>query len=224
MLQSIKMKTLLVEDDIPLSTTIANYLQSLGYEVVISYDGEEALEYIDKASFDIFIIDLNIPNIDGLELVRYIRNHNTHSPIIIITASLEVANFIQAFELGCSEYIKKPFFLEELEIRITKLLRLSPNILKINNKVSFDLKHQELIIDNTIVHLRKKERRLLTILIQNLNHTVPTQTIEEYVWENEIKESYPLRQLVSDLRKKLQNSDIRIVTDAKIGYRLETLS
>ncbi len=218
------MKILLVEDDIPLSTTIASYLQFLGYEIIVSFDGEGALEHIDKASFDIFIIDLNIPNIDGLELVRYIRNYNAHSPIIIITASLEVTNFIQAFELGCSEYIKKPFFLEELEIRITKLLQLSPNILKINNKVSFDLKHQELIIDNTIVHLRKKERRLLTILIQNLNHTVPTPTIEEYVWENEIKESYPLRQLVSDLRKKLQNSDIRIVTDAKIGYRLETLS
>ncbi len=219
------MKVLLIEDDIPLNTTITNFLRSSNNEVKNSFDGEDAIELIEKESFELYIIDINIPHIDGLELLRYIRQKDTTSPVIIITASLELANFLDAFELGCSEYIKKPFFLEELQLRIEKLFaKKTPNIVSISNDIGYDMEHEELSVHGKTVRLRKKERRLLTLLLQNINHTVTTQEIENYVWENDIKESYPLRQLVSDLRKKLVDGERFIVAEKGIGYRFETLT
>jgi len=220
------MKILLIEDDIPLNTTITNFLQETNnHEIVSIYDGENALELIDNIFFELYIIDINIPNINGLELLKYIRQKDTTTPIIIITASLELSNFLNAFELGCNEYIKKPFYLEELKLRINKLLQNNQqDIIQITDNSSFNMKYEELIIDNKTIKLRKKERRLLTLLLQNLNHTVPTESIENYVWENEIKESYPLRQLVSDLRKKLIDGERYIIAEKGIGYRFETRS
>jgi len=219
------MKVLLVEDDIPLNTTITNFLESSDYTVTSSFDGEDAVELIDNNTFMLYIIDINIPTINGLELVKYIRQKDTNTPIVIITASLELSNFQSAFELGCSEYIKKPFFLEELEIRINNILQnKQSNIIKISDTINYDMEYEELKIDAKTIKLRKKERRLLTLLLQNINHSVTTEVIESYVWENEIRESYPLRQLVNDLRKRFNSGEKFIFADVGVGYRFETHS
>ena len=216
------MKLLLIEDDIQLNTTISNFLQSIDYEVISVLDGEIAIDIIDKEDFDLFIIDINIPTINGLEIVKYIRQKDLSTPIIIITASIELNNFKSAFEYGCSEYIKKPFFLEELEIRINNLFsKNDENILHISKNISYDMEYEELKIDNEVIKLRKKERRLLTILLQNVNHTVNNETLYSYIWENEIKQSYPLRQLVSELRKYFDMGENFIFSDVGIGYRFE---
>ena len=216
------MKLLLIEDDIQLNTTISNFLQSIDYEVISVLDGEIAIDIIDKEDFDLFIIDINIPTINGLEIVKYIRQKDLSTPIIIITASIELNNFKSAFEYGCSEYIKKPFFLEELEIRINNLFsKNNENILHISKNISYDMEYEELKIDNEVIKLRKKERRLLTILLQNVNHTVNNETLYSYIWENEIKQSYPLRQLVSELRKYFDMGENFIFSDVGIGYRFE---
>jgi len=215
-------KLLLIEDDIQLNTTISNFLQSIDYEVISVLDGEIAIDIIDKEDFDLFIIDINIPTINGLEIVKYIRQKDLSTPIIIITASIELNNFKSAFEYGCSEYIKKPFFLEELEIRINNLFsKNNENILHISKNISYDMEYEELKIDNEVIKLRKKERRLLTILLQNVNHTVNNETLYSYIWENEIKQSYPLRQLVSELRKYFDMGENFIFSDVGIGYRFE---
>lgn len=216
------MRVLLVEDDIPLNTTITNFLNSLDYKVVSIFDGNTAIDNIDNTDFNLYIIDINIPNINGLDIVKYIRQKDINSPIIIITASLELENFKIAFENGCSEYIKKPFYLEELEIRINNLLESKENIITISDKIMYDMEYEELQVDNKTVLLRKKERKLLTILLKNLNHTVQTDIINSYVWENEIRENYPLRQLVNELRKKLDLTKNYIVSDIGTGYRFET--
>lgn len=215
------MKVLLIEDDIQLNTTIKSFLESLNYEVVTSFDGYEAIELIDDDFFDLYLIDINIPNIDGLEIVKYIRQKDVSVPIVMITASLEIENLIEAYSNGCNEYIKKPFHLKELEIRINNLLdKISDKeeIIQISENITYDMEYEELRIDNEIVPLRKKERRLLTILLLNVNHTVPTETICSYVWENEIKETYPLRQLVNELRKKLEKDRRFIFADKGVGY------
>ncbi|SFP43619.1 response regulator transcription factor [Hydrogenimonas thermophila] len=218
------MKVLLIEDDIQLNTTIKNFLESLNYEVISSFDGSDAIELIDENHFDLYLIDINIPNISGLDIVKYIRQKDTNVSIIMITASLEINNFIDAFDNGCNEYIKKPFHLKELEIRINNLLDKNSDkeeIIQISENIIYNMEYEELRIDNEIVPLRKKERRLLTILLQNVNHTVPTESICSYVWENEIKESYPLRQLANELRKKLEKDQKFIFTDIGVGYRFE---
>ncbi|MEA3512682.1 MAG: response regulator [Campylobacterota bacterium] len=216
------MKVLLIEDDIQLNTTITNFLKSINYDVTSLTDGEVAIDTIDNTNLNLYIIDINIPNINGLDIVKYIRQKDTTTPIIIITASIELDNFQTAFKNGCNEYIKKPFFLEELEIRINNLLEKSKNnTIQISDTILYDMEYEELRIDDEIIKLRKKERKLLTILLQKLNKSVGTDIIQNYVWENEIRESYPLRQLVNELRKKFNNGEKFIFSDIGIGYRFE---
>jgi DNA-binding response OmpR family regulator len=217
------LQVLLIEDDIQLNTTISNFLQSIGFDVTALFDGEAAIVKIDSNDCDLYIIDINLPYITGLDVVKYIRQKDITSPIIIITASLELQNLQDAYKEGCNEYIKKPFFLEELEIRINNLLTDNTNRqMKIASNISYDLQYEELYIDDINVKLRKKEKRLLTVLLQNINHTVSNETLCNYIWENEIREHYPLRQLVTDLRKKFNTVEKFIFADIGTGYRFET--
>ena len=217
------MKILIIEDDIQLNTTITNFLKYKGYKTISVEDGEVAFEYINKNLYDLYIIDINIPKISGLELLKYIRQKDLKTPVVIITASLELENIKTAYKNGCDEYIKKPFYLEELEIKIDKICKVNSdqNVIKISENIFYDMGLEELFIDDKIKRLRKKEKRLLTILLQNLNKTVPTQTLEDYVWENDIKESYHLRQLVNALRKYFGKEERFIFSEAGVGYRLE---
>lgn len=119
---------------------------------------------------------------------------------------------------------KKPFYLEELEIRIDKLLSKKSqkdSLIQISDNITFDMEYEELNIYGEIKRLRKKEKRLLSLLLQNINKTVSIEIIENYVWENEIKESYPIRQLVNDLRKEFDNGEKFIFLDRGVGYRFE---
>ena len=217
------MKILIIEDDIQLNTTITNFLRYKGCQTTSVEDGEEALEYIYKNIYDLYIVDINIAKVSGLEVLKYIRQKDLITPVIIITASLELENLKTAYKNGCNEYIKKPFYLEELEIKIDKICvgNYKNEIINISDNISYDTSLEELIINGEIKRLRKKEKRLLTILLQNINKTVPTQTLENYIWENEIKESYPLRQLVNDLRKYFDNGEKFIFSEIGVGYRFE---
>ena len=217
------MKILIIEDDIQLNTTITNFLKYKGYKTISVEDGEVAFEYINKNLYDLYIIDINIPKISGLELLKYIRQKDLKTPVVIITASLELENIKTAYKNGCDEYIKKPFYLEELEIKIDKICKVNSdqNVIKISENIFYDMGLEELFIDDKIKRLRKKEKRLLTILLKNLNKTVSTQTLEDYVWENDIKESYHLRQLVNALRKYFGEEERFIFSEAGVGYRLE---
>ena len=216
------MDILLIEDDIQLNTTVKKFLESLKHNVSKAYDGIEAIETIEKGDFDLYIIDINLPNINGLDIVRYIRQVDLSVPIVVITAATELHNFENAFINGCNEFIKKPFYLEELKIRIDNLLNCHiDETIFISNNTSFNMKKEELSIENNVIHLRKKEKRLLKLLLKNKNFTVKTETIENYVWENEIKDYYPIRQLINDLRNKFNTGEQFILTDPKIGYKFE---
>lgn len=215
------MNILLVEDDIQLNVTIETFLRFKKHTVTPLLDGEEALSHIDVVLYDMYIIDINLPNINGLDLVKYIRNKNLNAPIIMVTASLEINHLKEAFKNGCNEYIKKPFHLEELDIRINNLLNQpTKNIIEIAPNVIYDLEYEELKVDGIVIKQRKKERRLLTILIQHINHIVNYSAIENYVWENEIKESYPLRQLVAELKKHFGKYEYLIETIRGSGYKI----
>ncbi len=216
------MKVLIVEDDIQLNTTIKRFLELQNNNVESTLDGAEAILLIDSNKYDIYIIDINLPNISGLEIVKYIRQKDINTPIIIITASLEVDNFVQAYDNGCSEYIKKPFHLKELEIRMNHLLEIKKiDILTISNDITYNFEFRELKIRGKVVKLRKKVNRLLYILLKNINHTVKTEDIINYVWENEIKENYSLRQHIAELRKEFMLDKNHIVSEVGVGYKFE---
>lgn len=218
------MNILLIEDDLTLNELITDYLKLNGNSVVSLEDGMNAIDTIDKTNFDLYIIDINIPHINGLEIVKYIRQKDISTPIIMITASMELENFKTAYKNGCDDYIKKPFYLEELKIRIDKLLSKKSNgnsLIKISDTITYDTEYEELSVRGEVKRLRKKERLLLNILLKNINKLVSNEIIENYVWENEIKELYPLRQLVNDLRKHFDNGEKFIFAERGMGYKFE---
>ncbi len=215
------MKVLIIEDDVQLGIAISEFFKIKEFDIVNVKDGLDAINQIDNGNFDLYIIDINIPRINGLDLLKYIRKTDLNTPVIIITASLEIQNFATAFENGCSEYIKKPFHLKELDIRINNLLSLqkSDNII-VNDELYYNPNRKQFFYHNKPIQLRYKEKRFCEILMKHVNTIVPNNTIYDYVWEGEIKETYPLRQLLVELRKKLPFDIIQ--TKIREGYMIET--
>lgn len=215
------MKVLIIEDDVQLNIAISEFCKIKSFDIVSVKDGLKALDQIDSANFDLYIIDINIPRISGLDLLKHIRKTDLDTPIIIITASLEIQNFSTAFENGCSEYIKKPFHLKELDIRINNLLALNKfATITLNDGFTYDRNKEEFYYQNRPIKLRYKEKRFCAILMKHINTVVPNDLIYDYVWEGEIKETYPLRQLLVELRKKLPFDIIQ--TKIREGYMIET--
>ena len=211
------MKILLIEDDKVLNQTIAEYLTIKNFKVTSSYDGEDVLDVIDNQEFDLYIIDIFLPNINGLDLVRHIKEKSMNAPAVIITGSDDISHLEKAFFYGCDEFIKKPFHLKELEIRIYRILNIT-HIVNIKDDLVFNLKNLELIYKQKEVVLRKKEKLLLNILVTNMGSIVLKDDIVDYVWEGDDKDDYPLRQLVSNLREKLPYDIIK--TEIGMGYKI----
>ena len=216
------MRVLLVEDDIELASSIKTFFKFKEFDVDLFYDGEDAFNHLEsnKIDYDLYIIDVNIPNINGLELLKFIRKIKLDTPIIIITASLEIETLQEAFDYGCSEYIKKPFNLKELDIRIKKIFHQKTNIIKFNTQWIYDKDSMDLKYNDEPIELRKKEKLLVDILFKNIGYIVSNDNITDYVWEGEVREQYPVRQMVNTIRKKLPVDIIK--TEVGVGYKIET--
>jgi len=223
------MKILLVEDDKQLGRALKKTLEAKeGYEVNHIEDGEDAFNDILIHKYDVYLLDINLPKIDGIKLIKLIRHKNPQAIIIMITASAEIEDMEKAYgenHDGCDEYIKKPFRSEELLLRINHWLKVRKDTcLKNGTKEKITIDNMEfyfdtldLYVDGVLANLRKKEKRLLTILLKNIGKTVQKEEIVNFVWENETKKEYPLRQLVSELKNKLPGDYITSVVG--IGYR-----
>jgi len=215
------MDVLIIEDDTQLNTAICEYCKLKSFNATSIKDGLDAIDKIDSEKFDLYIIDINVPHVNGLEILKHIRKTDLKTPVIIITASLEIQNFAEAFENGCSEYIKKPFHLKELDIRIMNLLSLqSTEKIILGDDFYYDLNKEIFVHKGKRIQLRYKEKRFCAILMKHHNTVVPNNRIYDYVWEGEVKESYPLRQLLVELRKKLPFDIIQ--TKIREGYMIET--
>jgi len=213
------MQVLIIEDDTQLNRTLNEFFMLKSFKTRCVKDGLEAIDHIDTYTFDLYVIDINIPEVNGLELVKYIRAKDLHTPIIIITASLEIEYFSTAFDNGCNEYIKKPFHLKELDIRVNNLLSLQEaTTLSLTDDLTYDFHTEEFVYQSSAITLRYKEKRFCTLLLKNIDTYVTSDAIHDYVWEGEIKENYPLRQLIAELRKKLPLNLIH--SKAKVGYMM----
>ena len=213
----------IIEDDIQLNLVLSEYFTLKNFETICIYDGMKAVEFIESSTphkISLYIVDINLPSYNGLDIVKFIRKTDIETPIIIVTASLEIQNLTDAFDFGCSEYIKKPFHIKELEVRVNKLLNKHIKVIHFSDDFYYDEENKSFSYENEIIELRLKEQRLIEILFQNADKLVPTEIIYDYVWEGEIRETYPLRQLLADIRKKLP-MDI-ITTKVKQGYIIKT--
>lgn len=216
-----KINILIVEDDEAISNLIKINLNMAGYESTQIFDGLEALNLIKEKSFDLILMDIMLPGMDGFEVIKKIRNLNI--PVIFLTAKNGLADKVTGLKSGAEDYIVKPFETVELLARIEVVLR---RYSKNNNCIEFkNLKiyEEERIIkkDNRTIDLTLKEFELIVMLVKNKNMALSREYLLEKIWGYEyMGETRTIDTHIQKIRKKLDLTD-NIKTVYKIGYRLE---
>ena len=211
------MKIFLVEDNKPLNDLLSKTLKKLGFDVDTFSDGKEAFDNI-SLDYDLFIVDINLPYINGLELIRQIKKINKCAKVIIISAEIDIDVILKAYDIGANDYVKKPFDIRELVAKIKNSFCSNyDNIVLFENGVKYDKEQRVFILNNKEIKITKKESLLLDILIKYQNKTVPNDVIEQYVWPDIEKRGY-VRQLVSKLRNKLPFEFIK--NHSTTGYKI----
>jgi len=211
------MKILVLEDNQRLNTTIVKRLEAKGYKVDSFMDGKEAYEALDNG-YMCFILDINVPGLDGIEILKKIRDFYHETPVIIISSSVELDVIRDAYNYGCNDFIKKPFFIDELEIKIEKLCNIRNDIVDLGHECLFDFRTSLLRIGEMEEHLSRKERLLLNVLISEKGKVVSFDKIQAMVWEGNFASLDSIRSLMRRLRKKIPFECIETVVD--VGYIL----
>lgn len=209
------MKVLLLEDNKKLNQTISKRLKIKGYQVESCIDGLDAYEKITDG-FSCFILDINVPNVDGIKILKKIREYYPEVPVIIISASIELDIIKESYDYGCNDFLKKPFFIDELEIKIEKLCKIQDELIYFDEKCYFDYKSSSVIIDDNEHRLTKKEKLLMNLFLTKKNQVLSYETIENYVWEGSFASLESIRSLIRRLRKVLIHDYIQTVVDT--GY------
>ena len=227
-----KLQILVVEDDAPVRNLITTTLKAHEYKYMIAKNGEEAIRHASTCNPDIVLLDLGLPDIDGVEVIKKIRTWS-NMPIIVISARSEDSDKIEALDNGADDYLTKPFSVEELlaRLRVTsrRLAMMQANAganesVFTNGKLKIDYAAGCAFIDEEELHLTPIEYKLLCLMSQNvgkvLTHTFITQKRWGSSWDNDVAS---LRVFMATLRKKLEsvpNSPQYIQTHIGVGYRM----
>jgi len=216
------MKILLLEDEVMLNESIQEFLEELGHNVQSCLDGAKALERIKDHAFDLMILDINVPNIDGLSFLEMVQSYKIHTPAIYISALVDIEDISRAYDLGCNDYLKKPFHLKELALRIDRinLNKEIPRVhLRLSKNYSYDQEHSVLLFKNEPQKLSKRQSQIIDLLARNRSMVVDFEQFQIYVWDEQIIDNATIRAEVNRL-KKLLKEDI-IINVRGMGYMIE---
>ncbi len=214
---------LLLEDDSNLNETICEYLEEHGYDIDGIYDGYDAEDKIYENNYDLLLLDVNTPGINGFEVLKNARDQGIKTPAIYITSLNSVDDLEQGFESGCDDYIRKPFALKELLIRIETLIKRGfyhqeQELMEIDDTIRYDPKNSLLYVDDQEVQLSPKEATLLKLFLQSSGQTLSHERIFGKLWGyDEEPSDTSLRTYIKNLRKIIGKD--RIVSVKKQGYR-----
>ncbi|CAN5190613.1 response regulator transcription factor [soil metagenome] len=225
-------KLLLLEDDPNLGFVLQEFLQHKGYNVKLREDGELGLKAYHEESFDICIVDIMMPKMDGFTFAKQVRKTDTETPIIFLTAKSMKEDKIEGFKLGGDDYITKPFSMEELELRVEAVLRRSKGTSGQQEekkaftlgKYEFDYPTQKLVFNGESTNLTTKEAELLKLLALNKNRVLEREIALKLIWGND---SYftgrSMDVFITKLRKYLKDDpSVEIVNVHGTGYKLMT--
>ena len=197
------MKVLLLEDDVILQDIIEEFLLESGYEVESFYDGEKALDAIGSRNYDLLLLDVNVPSIDGFEILAYLRDIGNTTPVIYITSLSGIDDLKKGFALGADDYLKKPFDLEELKVRIERIAKshyLQDEI--VFDGIRFIPKAHQIHIGERVIEMRQKEAQVLEYFVRNQGKVISAEEIIENIWEDEnIPTHATIRTYIKNLRK-----------------------
>lgn len=212
---------LVVEDEKPISNLIAVNLRKAGYSCHCVFDGMAAADALDKSRYDLILLDVMLPKVDGYELMNYIVP--LEIPVIFLTAKSSVTDRVKGLKLGADDYLTKPFEIIELLARVETVLRRyhkTENILTVHDLV-IDTASRTVKRNDEPINLTKKEYELLLLFVRNKNVALYRETIYERIWGGEyMGDSRTVDLHVQRMRKKIGWED-KIVTVYKVGYRLE---
>ena len=217
------MKILLLEDDAMLQEIICEHLEEIGHDVASCSDGFEAETLALEGQFDMWLLDINVPGQDGLELLKGLRQLNSSTPAIFITAQTGADVVRRAFDTGADDYLKKPFDIIELNARVgyvQKKLGLDQEILTLNEQTHFNLNDRTVTIGEKLFQLSPKESKLLHFLATHKMLVHSHETLNSFVWENEtVPTDNTLRTYIKKLRQILGKDAILTVHGQ--GYKFE---
>ncbi|HWJ29892.1 MAG TPA: response regulator transcription factor [Flavisolibacter sp.] len=221
-----KAKVLYVEDETFLAKIVSETLQSRGYDVVLESDGGKAVEQFDRQKPDVCVLDIMLPNKDGFTIADEIREKDTQVPIIFLSAKSQTSDVVNGFKLGANDYIRKPFSIEELIVRIENVLKHKAAEHEEAEEVvigqyTFNLKRQTLTVGDEQRKLSYRESELLKLLYENRDKIVERADILTLLWGSDsFFNSRNLDVYITKLRGYLkQDPSIEIITIKGIGYR-----
>ncbi len=214
-------KILLLEDDRLFSETLVDFLDSLGYEIECAMDGQNALELANKNRYAIYLLDAKVPLVDGFEFLKIVRDEGDPTPAIFITSANTKEALFRGFQSGCDDYLKKPFDLDELALRIKAILQRGQAMnerIKIEKGVSLSLENHTLEINNKTHKLSPQECELLKLLAFSRGRVVLKDEIYDALWSGK-ENSSALRVYISKLKDLL--GDDKIENIRGVGYLLK---
>lgn len=204
------MRLLIVEDEKELLESVAEGLRLSGYAVDTARDGVEAEDLFWSETYDLIVLDINLPKIDGFTLLKEIREEDKQVNVIMLTARTQVADRVKGLDLGANDYLIKPFHFDELEARIRSLLRrkqvVEDKIITYKN-LSFDTGTKILTVDGDVIKLTAKELGIFEYLILNQGRTISAEELMEHVWDMNVSDvSNAVRVHMSALRRKIKEA------------------
>ena len=215
------MKILLLEDELLLNNAISEYLKNIGHMVESFQDGQDVLDNIDS-SFDLLILDINVPTVDGFGVLSHLNSKKIHIPTIFISALVDIEDITKAYNLGCREYIKKPFHLGELGIKINQILKKEQNNtshIRFSENYSYSKDKQTLYFNGEPQNLTKKQLEIIHILALNINMIVDFERFRVDVWDAENIDNPTIRAEISRLKKALKEDFIKNIRG--LGYKID---
>jgi DNA-binding response OmpR family regulator len=213
------MKILLLEDDQLIAEQIINYFELFDHKVTHYDNGMTLVENANPSAYDIMLLDINTPGLSGLEVLKELRAYSISTPAIFVTAMSDLDHLKQAYTLGCNDYVRKPFDIEELEIRIEHLIKQDcSHLINITSLYAFNMKMEKLYYKGNEVHINTKERAFLYLLLRHKNNIVSKESIHNYVWEDKPISENTLRTMIKKLRDKLDENFI--ISHRGSGYKI----
>ena len=218
------MKILLAEDEVDLNNVVTRYLKKNGYSVDSVLDGEEALDYLEYGEYDLVILDIMMPKVDGFEVIKKLRNKGNHTSVLMLTARDSADDKVKGLDLGADDYIVKPFDFNELMARIRAVVRRkygnSSNKLVIGDLI-LDTSEKSVTRAGKQIELTGKEYEVLEYLMQSKNRILSREQIKEHVWDFDYEgDSNIIDVLIKNIRKKIDIEDGKqiIYTKRGLGY------
>jgi len=216
------MKILLLEDDRLLGEAIETYLHAKGHHVRLFKNGTSAYTELQKERYDLLLLDINVPEMDGLSLLENLHLLKIQTPTIFISALVDIEDISRAYDLGCYDYLKKPFHLKELLLKIEKILsgrHLPEAHLRLSENYSYDMEHALLRFRDEVQILSHRREQIIRLLVENRSRVVSYDMFREYVWDKVYVDDATIRAEVNRLKKSLKEDVILNVRS--VGYMID---